>query len=83
MKNIKCSDCAEYQNEWCKKIVDSPHQDILRDCQYWHERKDMVEVVRCRDCKHNPAKEWFGCPMSHLSAEQRPEDAWCWKGERE
>lgn len=41
------------------------------------------EIIRCKDCKHNPTKEWFGCPMSHLSAEQRPEDAWCWRGERD
>ena len=52
MRNIKCSDCEEYRNEWCEKIVDSPHPDMLRDCQYWHERKDMVEVIRCKDCKY-------------------------------
>lgn len=51
MRNIKCSDCAEYRNEWCEKIVDSPYPDMLRDCQYWHERKDMVEVIRCKNCK--------------------------------
>lgn len=51
MRNIKCSDCAEYRNEWCEKIVDSPYPDMLRDCQYWHKRKDMVEVIRCKDCK--------------------------------
>lgn len=56
MRNIKCSDCAEYHNEWCEKIIDSPYPDMLRDCQYWHERKDMVEVIRCKDCKHY--KEW-------------------------
>lgn len=39
-------------------------------------------VIRCKDCKHNPKDEWFGCPMSHLSEAQRPETAWCWKGER-
>lgn len=38
MKNIKCSDCAEYKNEWCEKIVDSPDPHMPRDCQYWHER---------------------------------------------
>ena len=43
------------------------------------ERND---IVRCKDCKHNPKDEWFGCPMSHLSEKQRPETAWCWKGER-
>lgn len=52
MRNIKCTDCAEYQNEWCEKIVDSPYPDMLRDCQYWHERKDMIEIVRCKDCKY-------------------------------
>lgn len=40
------------------------------------------EIIRCKDCKHNPKDEWFGCPMSHLSEAQRPETAWCWKAER-
>lgn len=43
---------------------------------------DAVKVVRCKDCKHNPKLEWFGCPMASLSEKQRPETAWCWKGER-
>lgn len=40
------------------------------------------EIIRCRECKHNPKDTWFECPMSHLSEKQRPETAWCWKGER-
>ena len=40
------------------------------------------EIIRCRDCKHNPQNEWFGCPMANLSEQRRPEDAWCWKGEK-
>lgn len=43
---------------------------------------DLVAVTRCKDCKHNPKLEWFGCPMASLSEKQRPETAWCWKGER-
>ena len=39
MRNVKCSYCEEYRNEWCEKIIDSPHPDILRDCQYYHEAK--------------------------------------------
>lgn len=42
-----------------------------------------MEIIHCRECKHNPQKEWFSCPMAHLDKQQRPEDAWCWKGERE
>ena len=44
------------------------------------EDAERVEVVRCRDCKHNPLKTWFGCPMAHLPFNG---DRWCWKGERE
>ena len=40
------------------------------------------DIIRCKDCKHNPKLSWFGCPMSHLSEAQRPETAWCWKAER-
>ena len=40
------------------------------------------EIIQCKDCKHNPKESWFGCPMSHLSEEQRPGTAWCWKAER-
>jgi len=43
---------------------------------------DIVEVVRCKDCKHNPKYEWFICPAVGLNEKQRPETAWCWKGER-
>lgn len=43
---------------------------------------DAVPVVRCKDCKHNPKLEWLGCPMASLNEKQRPETAWCWKGEQ-
>lgn len=38
-----------------------------------------VEIVRCRECKHNPNDTWFECPIAHLPYN---EDRWCWKGER-
>lgn len=47
-----------------------------------HGLERVGELVRCADCKHNPKEAWFGCPMSHLSEKQKPETAWCWKGER-
>lgn len=45
MRNVKCSDCDEYRNEWCKKVKDSPHPDLVRDCQYWHERKSLDDLI--------------------------------------
>lgn len=43
------------------------------------ETADVVEVVRCKDCKHNPNDTWFECPMV---SQPYKEDRWCWKGER-
>lgn len=40
---------------------------------------DAVEVVRCKDCKHNPLDTWFDCPIAHMKYDG---DRWCWKGER-
>lgn len=68
----------------------------VRDCEYdrvytkmdfcgWLDDAptvDAVPVVRCKDCKHNPKLEWLGCPMASLNEKQRPETAWCWKGEQ-
>lgn len=42
----------------------------------------LVEVVRCKDCKHNPNETWFECPLAMFNENQRPETAWCWKAER-
>lgn len=67
--------------------------DGLRAFHFYEDYKKMrdyikalpsvqPQIIQCKDCKHNPKESWFGCPMSHLSEEQRPETAWCWKGER-
>lgn len=42
---------------------------------------EQPEIIRCKDCKKNPKETWFECPMAHLSEKQRPDTAWCWKGE--
>ena len=53
MRGIKCRDCEEYRNEWCEKKIDSPDPEMVRDCQYYHEKDpDIVRVIRCKDCKH-------------------------------
>lgn len=74
MANITVPIQVNLPDDWIEQIVNRLRND---------PESEWVEIVRCKDCKHNPTKEWFGCPMSHLSAEQRPEDAWCWKGEKE
>jgi hypothetical protein len=61
----------------------SEYSDKLWRSAYERGKRDaQPEIIRCKDCKHNPKDTWFGCPMAHCSETQRPETAWCWKGER-
>ena len=59
------------------KIEDDNNADAL---EMAIEALEQPEIIRCKDCKHNPQNEWFGRPMANLSEQRRPEDAWCWKG---
>lgn len=69
MRKVKCRDCEEYRNEWCEKVIDSPHPDMLRDCQYFHEKdKDLIKVIRCRDCKFWDG-EWCYMSQSYVRAD--------------
>lgn len=72
-----CTSCKEYDQEkhYCprfNRVIKSTVEEL---------KSAQSEIIYCKDCKYNPKYEWFGCPMSHLSEKQRPETAWCWKGE--
>ena len=84
MKNVKCADCAEYKNEWCERKMDSPYPDMLRDCQYFCERRDLVEVVRCKDCKYfKPIEGERLCgAWEEIFYNPVVENGYCYKGER-
>lgn len=73
MAEIKVPIQVNLPDDWVEQIIERLRND---------PEAEWVEIVRCKDCKHNPKDEWFGCPMAHLSEKQRPDDAWCWKGER-
>lgn len=70
MSDIKsCRYCKRYRKDaWCK------------NCHF--EPKDMVEVVRCRDCRNafNIESEWL-CGMAGLNVGIKPDD-FCSYGER-
>ena len=34
-KNVKCKNCNNLVNHWCEKIVDSPDEELERDCKYF------------------------------------------------
>ena len=32
---MKCINCVNFKDEWCEKVIDSPHPDIERDCHHF------------------------------------------------
>ena len=47
-KNIVCKKCNNLVNDWCEKVIDSPDQDMQRDCQYFCE-KTNADCIRSMD----------------------------------
>ena len=64
---------VEHQELWHYEQALSEIRDLLED-------EDAVEVIRCKDCKHNPEEEWFGCPM--VSSHKRGDYDYCSFAER-
>ena len=47
-KNVVCKKCNNLVNGWCEKVIDSPDQDMQRDCQYFCE-KTNADCIRSMD----------------------------------
>lgn len=58
-KNVVCKKCNNLANDWCEKVIDSPDQDMQRDCQYFCEKTnadkirdmtdnmDLIDIIKC------------------------------------
>ena len=83
IRTVRCANCSEYKNEWCEKIIDSPYPEMLRDCQYFHEKDHgLVKVTRCKDCKHwDTSDPWIErCKLHKIYPGS---EFYCASGERE
>ena len=43
-KNVVCKKCNNLVNGWCEKVIDSPDQDMQRDCQYFCEKTNADRI---------------------------------------
>ena len=48
-KNVVCKKCNNLVNDWCEKVIDSPDQDIQRDCQYFCEKTNAQKIRAMSD----------------------------------
>ena len=82
MANRTCKDCLHYKvcDYWCL-VLDPAHDGV--PCDDFQSATDVVEVVRCKDCKHYRTSLYFPnekiCKLSNLF---HSEDFFCASGER-
>ena len=48
-KNVVCKKCKNLVNDWCEKVIDSPDQDMHRDCQYFCEKTNADKIRAMSD----------------------------------
>ena len=49
VKNVVCKKCNNLVNNWCEKVIDSPDQDMQRDCQYFCEKTNADRIRAMSD----------------------------------
>ena len=48
-KNVVCKKCKNLVNDWCEKVIDSPDQDMQRDCQHFREKTNADRIRAMSD----------------------------------
>ena len=48
-KNVVCKKCNNLVNDWCEKVIDSPDQNMQRDCQYFREKTNADHIRSMSD----------------------------------
>ena len=48
-KNVVCKKCNNLVNDWCEKVIDSPDQDMQRDCHYFCEKTNAQKIRAMSD----------------------------------
>ena len=48
-KYVVCKKCNNLVNDWCEKVIDSPDQDMQRDCQYFCEKTNADRIRSMSD----------------------------------
>lgn len=48
-KNVVCKKCNNLVNDWCEKVIDSPDQDMQRDCQHFREKTNADRIRSMND----------------------------------
>lgn len=74
-KNVVCKKCNNLANDWCEKVIDSPDQDMQRDCRHFCEKTNAQKIRAMSDeelkeficsnsqCKFCKFERWGRCEL--------------------
>ena len=72
MRFIQCKKCFNLINDWCEKVMDSPHPELTRDCEHYRALTNGDDIRRLPDEKLAPFLAMVSngiCP--HVECEQK------------
>ena len=48
-KNVMCKNCLNLTHHWCEKVIDSPDEDLERDCPYFCQKTNADRIRAMSD----------------------------------
>ena len=81
---MKCKDCANYKEEWCSIMSDSPDPDMERDCGHFIRAQRWVPVTErlpetwepvLAYCKYGTCKGGYVCCAFYVAPGTYEEDS--------
>ena len=66
-KDIKCKNCNNLKNHWCETVIDSPDEEMLRDCQYFWQKTngDRIRAMSDEELKDFLLDEEWKCDANY------------------
>lgn len=59
-ENVKCKSCKRLKKHWCKAVLDSPDEDMLRDCRHFVQKTNADRIRAMSDEELAKFLECFG-----------------------
>ena len=68
-KNVKCKNCDKLKNHWCRAVIDSPDEDMVRDCRHFRHKTNGDRIRAMSDEElaeqlNKMVQSCGGCPMN-------------------
>ena len=48
-KNVMCKNCNNLKHHWCKAVLDSPDEDMLRNCRHFWQKTNADRIRAMSD----------------------------------